>query len=114
MTANGVITSAAHATGRIAPRRVEKTRGSNALHGEERRHDEAASERRSTTVDRRMSRNGTDRRTPLWDGPRWRAPFVAQVLGQLLQTGDEDHTRSALAAYDERAATPSLLFNLRT
>lgn len=36
---------------------------------------------------------------PMWNGPRLRAAFVAQVLGQLLQTPPDNVRRGALAAY---------------
>jgi hypothetical protein len=66
--------------------RVEKPRDCAGAHGEY-RNCETPDERRTSTGDRRdLSQRETVRSAPLWYGPRLRAPFVAQVLGQVLGT----------------------------
>jgi hypothetical protein len=69
--------------------------------------DSRQNRRRDDTVDlrtgsrdrrRSSSQNGTRGDVPFWNGPRLRAPFVAQILGQM--TGaDAPDARSALASY---------------
>jgi hypothetical protein len=51
------------------------------------------------TVHLAVSYSGTESRTPMWDGPRLTAAFVAQALGQVMAGGAPD-PRSALAAYE--------------
>lgn len=93
-------------------RRVEKPPPGNALHGEQQDRERSSDERRAVPGDRRVSQIGTASRTPLWNGPRFTAPFVAQVLGQIMPEGTSA-APSALAAYSQRTARPTtaLLFD---
>ena len=50
------------------------------------------------------SRNGTTDYAPLWNGPRLRAAFVAQVLGQVMMDPSDAALSLAPAAYAERGA----------
>ncbi len=64
--------------------RVEKSADCAGSHGEY-RGARAHSDRRTARPDRRaVSRAGTPETAPLWYGPRLRAPFVAQIIGQVL------------------------------
>ena len=77
--------------------RVEKASASNGLHNgqapeEEHRQAETREGSRPT-----VSRSGTGA-APRWNGPRWSAPFVAQILGQVLAQPAPD-AASARAAY---------------
>jgi hypothetical protein len=70
--------------GYVGAGRVEKCAGSGDLNGEYRDKPEPR-ERRMAGPDRRgLCRDGTQKTAPLWHGPRLRAPFVAQVIGQVL------------------------------
>jgi hypothetical protein len=82
---------------RMLPR-VEKTNASNAPHGERRDNDVRIVTLAPARTQARLSQIDTARYEPDWNGPRLTAPFVAQVLGQVLQQ-DGDEKRSALAAY---------------
>jgi hypothetical protein len=97
-------TSLSLAAGAVIPNsarlvaRIEKTSSGNGLHdgstsGEERR--EAATQR---VAQRALSRSET-KSAPHWNGPRWSAPFVAQILGQVLPHEDRNNP-SVRAAYD--------------
>ncbi|HEY4125657.1 MAG TPA: hypothetical protein VGM36_13650 [Rhizomicrobium sp.] len=67
-----------------APLRVEKSADCAGLHGEY-RGEQPLRDRRAPQADRRaVSRTGTFETAPLWYGPRLRAPFVAQIIGQVL------------------------------
>ena len=70
--------------------RVEKANASNAPHGE-RRHNAAPAIALSPSQPRlRLSQIETAQYEPDWNGPRLTAPFVAQLLGQVLaQDGNE-------------------------
>ena len=108
-----VTTISASATDAIrAPRRVEKPREGNALHGEHRDQFSGDIERRNMVRDRRLSQNETEQPEPDWNAPMLRAAFVAQVLGQVLGATPQD-PRSAFAAYRKGPARPSLLLNAR-
>ena len=71
-----------------------------------RRGDEDA---RKGARDRRRgaSRNDTTADASFWNGPRLRAPFVAQVIGQVIGENAPD-AQSALASYTQ--AEPLHLF----
>lgn len=51
------------------------------------------------------SRYETDFDAPIWNGPRLRAAFVAQVLGQLLEAPPEVIRHKALSAYRAPSVT---------
>jgi hypothetical protein len=87
--------------------RVEKPRCSNGLHGERRGEDRNARANSEPISAGTLSRSETFVVAPVWHGPRLRAAFVAQILGQALQ---DDHERaSAPAGYQRR---PQRLYNL--
>jgi hypothetical protein len=91
MTAIGALpvraNEAAKAAGSCAPR-VEKSADNAESNGEHRGNTQPR-ERRGPSADRRaLSRPGTEASAPLWYGPRLRAPFVAQLIGQVLAAGD--------------------------
>lgn len=89
--------------------RVEKTAESAELNGEY-RGDPERRERRGPFTDRRaVSRHGTGGAAPLWYGPRLRAPFVAQIIGQVLPQGETPGT----IAYREDAVPVALVFDKR-
>jgi hypothetical protein len=65
----------------------------------DRRRDDAKDARARVHDHRRSSsQNGTRDDAPFWNGPRLRAPFVAQIIGQLTGENAPD-ARSALASY---------------
>jgi hypothetical protein len=77
--------------------RVEKASASNTPHGERRDNDVQTITLTPSRPRARLSQIETSYE-PDWNGPRLTAPFVAQVLGQVLaQEGDT--RRSALSAY---------------
>jgi len=89
--------AAAQAAGMRAVR-IEKCPGSGSSNGEYRDRPEPR-ERRASHSDRRaVSRDGTGKTAPLWHGPRLRAPFVAQIIGQVLS---HDEAAPQQAAYGE-------------
>jgi hypothetical protein len=64
--------------------RVEKCPDCGGLQGESPDNPEPRDRRASTSDRRILSRAGTAQSAPLWYGPRLRAPFVAQFIGQIL------------------------------
>jgi hypothetical protein len=71
--------------------------------------DEAAFERRwtdcpATRGPARPCRNGTIEYAPLWNGPRLRPDFVAQVLGQVMMDRREQAASLARVAYGRGVA----------
>jgi hypothetical protein len=66
--------------------------------------------KRSETSTENLSHSGTNWAEPLWSGPCLRAPFVAQLLGQLMPSGNSD-LRSALQAYRGRANSKSIIWS---
>jgi hypothetical protein len=69
--------------------RVEKANASNAAHGERRDNAAPAIVLSPSQPRIRLSQIETAKHAPDWNGPRLTAPFVAQVLGQVLaQDGD--------------------------
>jgi hypothetical protein len=63
--------------------------------------------RHAAHVERRQGcayRNDTETTAPLWDGPRLRPAFVAQVLGQVLMDAQSQALSLAPAAYRQRNA----------
>lgn len=84
MTTIAPLPARAGAPSNTAVARVQKTAESGGLHGEY-RGEQGPRERRGQRIDRRaVSRAGTFETAPLWYGPRLRAPFVAQIIGQVL------------------------------
>ena len=82
---------------RVHPR-VEKANASNAPHGERRDNDVQTVTLPPLHARASVSQIGTASYEPDWNGPRLTAPFVAQVLGQVLTT-DTNGASSALSAY---------------
>ena len=89
-----IVGSTGHTARFRAQSRVEKANASNAPHGE--RRDNAAPAIALSPSQPRLclSQIETAQYEPDWNGPRLTAPFVAQVLGQVLAQGG-DETRSA-------------------
>lgn len=75
--------------------RVEKAHITSDLRNETPPDDERRSAGRRAQDARNVSRFDTASSEPLWNGPRLRAAFVAQVIGQLL----EERPVPAHAAY---------------
>jgi hypothetical protein len=92
----------------IPIRRTEKPWHDNHFYGERDGHHARQHSKQTHFNDGRVSRYDTAERTPLWDGPRYNAPFVAQVLGQIL-TATPQRAPSALAAYRKAATLPPTL-----
>jgi hypothetical protein len=97
MTPFPLVPGAAIPAVRLPLARVEKTSASSSLHNgqgpeQEPRHNAASEIPRQT-----LSRSGTAA-APRWNGSRWSAPFVAQILGQVLAHAAPD-VASARAAY---------------
>lgn len=88
--------------------RVEKINASNAPHGERRDKDVRTIALAPLQTNARLSQIETASCDPNWNGPRLTAPFVAQVLGQVLTQDGEDR-RSALSAYRGEAQVFSAL-----
>ncbi len=88
----------------VRVRSAGKTNTSRSLNGE----DASANDFSGTAQgDRRradMSRIGTTAYAPLWNGPRLRPAFVAQVLGQVMMDGRGEALRLALPAYRSEPA----------
>jgi hypothetical protein len=93
-----VVGSSGHTARFRAQPRVEKANASNAPHGERRDNDVRTIARSPSQPRARLSQIETARYEPDWNGSRLLAPFVAQVLGQVLTPDNEDR-RSALSAY---------------
>jgi hypothetical protein len=97
MTSFPLIAGAAIPGPRLPLARVEKASASSGLHngqGPEEEHRQAETREGSRPA---LSRSGTEA-APCWNGPRWSAPFVAQILGQVLAQPAPD-AASARAAY---------------
>lgn len=90
--------------------RIEKCADSGDSNGEYRERSEPR-DRRMANADRRaVSRDGTGRTAPLWHGPRLRAPFVAQVIGQVLV---HDDTAPRAAVYGAGQVPVAILIDNR-
>jgi len=59
-----------------------------------------------------LSQNGTEESAPLWHGPRLRAAFVAQVLGQIMGTQPPSQAQ-ACSAYGSGRGVARLGFDSR-
>jgi hypothetical protein len=66
--------------------------------------------KQSETSAERLSQSGTEWIEPLWSGPRLRAPFVAQLLGQLLPSSKCD-SRGFFRAYHAQPTDTALFLN---
>jgi hypothetical protein len=60
-----------------------------------------------------LSQSGTGSAAPLWNGPRLRPAFVAQVLGQVMMDARDQALSLAPAAYGRQPAqiAPGAFFN---
>ncbi len=84
--------------------RVEKASAGSGLHD----NATAYEERRGASAERALPQNVSHSETkdaPRWYGPRLTAPFVAQVLGQVLPRSSTD-AYVASAAYKSAPAVP--------
>jgi hypothetical protein len=78
--------------------RVEKASESRKNSFNRRKTDQGDARGQQYKRRRGDSQSGTTHDEPFWNGPRLRAPFAAQVIGQV--TGDDaPDARSALASY---------------
>jgi hypothetical protein len=93
-----IVPSAGVSAYSAARARVEKPSETQQSRHDRRRDD--AKDARARLHDRRRpsSQNGTRDDASFWNGPRLRAPFVAQVIGQVTGESAPD-ARSALASY---------------
>jgi hypothetical protein len=102
-----IVGTSAHSARFRAQVRVEKINASNAPHGERRHKDVHTITPAPSRTHPRLSQIETASHDPNWNGPRLAAPFVAQVLGQVLM--QDDSRRSALSAYRGEAQVFSAL-----
>jgi hypothetical protein len=103
-SAGGCLSSARRA-------RVEKASFSLGTGADRNRHDPADSHTFRSVPRRALPQYDTTDAAPLWNGPRLRAPFVAQVIGQVTGSPAPD-ARSALTAYaGARLKARHLLFD---
>jgi hypothetical protein len=77
--------------------RIEKANASSTPHGERRDNDVHTVTLLPSRHHSPLSQIETATYEPDWNGPRLTAPFVAQILGQVLM--QDDSRRSALSAY---------------
>jgi hypothetical protein len=77
--------------------RIEKPSAGNGLHNGAAAHDERHGASAQRALPQRVSHSETED-APRWYGPRLTAPFVAQVLGQVLPRSSAD-AYMASAAY---------------
>jgi hypothetical protein len=82
--------------------RIEKPSVSSSLHDGGATYDGRNEASPQRTPPQRLSRSETES-APRWYGPRLAAPFVAQILGQVLPHAEAD-ARSASAAYKSAPA----------
>lgn len=98
-----IVARAPAQTLRAASARVEKACESNTLHNDARHEDFAAAGSARAHANSALQQNETQSCAPLWHGPRLRAAFVAQVLGQVMPE-DNKTARSPAAAYQKPVA----------
>ena len=91
--------SAIPSRGDVRVRCAGKTNTSGSLHGEDAGQEAFGRNAQSDRRHAQASRIGTTAYAPLWNGPRLRPAFVAQVLGQVMMDGREEALRLALPAY---------------
>ena len=91
------IVGAAIPGARLLLARVEKSSASSSLHNGQGPEEEPRQSEPRHLPREALSRSGTAA-APRWNGSRWSAPFVAQVLGQVLAQQAPD-AASARAAY---------------
>jgi hypothetical protein len=75
--------------------RVEKLNSSNALHRKPGSPDSDSPRNCGSRAQARASRFDTEESASLWNGPRLRAAFVAQVLGQVFAGAESQTTQPA-------------------
>lgn len=88
-------------------RGIERVRGAGTSNSSRTLDGECAGEEpyaRSAPRRAPVSQIGTEESAPLWNGPRLRPAFVAQVLGQVMMDPRERASSLAPAAYRERRA----------
>ncbi len=112
MTATGALAVARRADAfhpRLAAPRVGKAADANALHGERRDNARQQHDGGRENAQAALSRSGTEACAPLWYGPQLRPAFVAQILGQVMQSG----ARSVPPQVYQRRLPASLLLDAR-
>jgi hypothetical protein len=80
-------------------RRVGKASYSSMLEGGDDPPGQSGNDRSATKRERRACQTGTVQYAPLWNGPRLRPAFVAQVLGQVMTAHQPQGAGLALLAY---------------
>ncbi len=87
---------------RHAHLRVEKACNASDLNDRTMHSDDPNAQRHTAATSRELSQSETQRAAPLWHGPRLSPAFVAQVLGQVMESTPRD-ARSVFAAYEDGA-----------
>lgn len=105
--------AAAAARAVAAPRAVGKANSSRTLDGECAGDDTLPFAARTAERRRASCQIGTAEIAPLWNGPRLRPAFVAQVLGQVMMDAQARALELAPAAYRERGAQIARLLDDR-
>lgn len=102
MTVSGgfaIVPSAAVSASGSSRAPVEKASKTRDSRHDRRRGDQREERRGLHDRRRRSSHNDTKDDASFWNGPRLRAPFVAQVIGQVTDDDAKPDARSALASY---------------
>jgi hypothetical protein len=94
------VAGAAASGSRLPLTRVEKASESSGLQDDTPTDEERRENASRRPHEPRLSHSGTGGASR-WNGPKWSAPFVAQILGQVL-THHAPDTASARAAYARR------------
>lgn len=117
MSGNGLIpvASASSASGARAGRtRVEKACQTSDLNDGALQNDQRHAQLHGGAALAKPSQSETKDYAPLWYGPRLRPAFVAQVIGQVMKTGQARDRRSVFAAYEDGGrATARMTFDRR-
>lgn len=96
-----VVTAAASEAYRAQHARIGKSCAGNGLHNEDDFAQSPKGDRRAALPRRTLCQNDTQA-APAWHGPRWSAPFIAQVLGQILSQDAPDLAAARTAYGDAR------------
>jgi hypothetical protein len=89
--------------------RVQKISVTQQLHGERDANEDADARGQREARPRFASRSGTEQTGPIRHGLWRHAPFVAQIIGQILPRQD-GHTRLMDATYDNKSrAIPAII-----
>ena len=86
--------------------RIEKPSAGSGLHDDTAAHEQRRGASAQRAVQQRLSHSGTED-APRWYGPRLAAPFVAQVLGQVLPHSGPDAYSASVAYKSAPAVLPA-------